>query len=455
MAGIFARLALLPHGWQQDVRINITDGLISDVAPQSEAQPGDSLVDTLLPAMPNLHSHTFQRAMAGMTEQRGQNADSFWTWRDLMYRFVQYLTPEDVEAIASFAFMEMQEHGFGSCAEFHYIHHAASGRHYANVSELAERVMSAADTTGIGLTLLPVLYSYAGLGHKPLADSQLRFENSLAEFLKLRESAASSLHRNLPADARIGVAPHSLRAVSAEDLNSLSSLFRSQPFHIHVAEQIKEVEDVFAATGQRPVEWLLNNYRVDHNWCLIHATHMTATEIKAMATSGVVAGLCPITEANLGDGIFEARNYIGASGAIGIGTDSNVNISVNGELMQLEYSQRLRERERNVLAMGPGSTGTNLYARALSGGAQALGRKCGSIAKGQLADLVAINSHDTQLLAMKPDQLIDGWIFATSGNVVTDIWSAGRHCVTQGRHAKRDEIEEDYRKTLTRLAAAL
>ena len=374
MVDVFARLALLPEGWQHDVRISITDGLISDVAGHSKAQPGDILVDTLLPAMPNLHSHTFQRAMAGMTEQRGKNADSFWTWRDLMYRFVQFLTPEDVEAIAAFAFMEMQEQGFGSCAEFHYIHHAAGGQPYANISELAERIMSAANATGMGLTLLPVLYSYAGLGHRPLAANQLRFKNSLEEFLKLHETTEKSLHRNLPADACIGVAPHSLRAVSAEDLNKLSSLFRNQPFHIHVAEQTREVEEVVAANGQRPVEWLLNNYRVDHHWCLIHATHMTAAEVNLLAKSGAVAGLCPITEANLGDGIFEAGNFIGQGGAFGIGTDSNINISLTAELQMLEYSQRLRDRERNVLAAGPGSTGTSLYRKALTGGSQEIGR---------------------------------------------------------------------------------
>ncbi|MEP6826890.1 MAG: formimidoylglutamate deiminase [Aestuariivirga sp.] len=451
MADVFARLAMLSEGWQHDVRISINDGFISDVARHSKAQPGDSSVDTLLPAMPNLHSHTFQRAMAGMTEQRSQNADSFWTWRDLMYRFVQYLTPEDVEAIAGFAFMEMQERGFGSCAEFHYIHHAAGGQPYANISELAERVMSAANATGIGLTLLPVLYSYAGLSQRPLAENQLRFKNTLEKFLKLRESTEKSLRRNLPADACIGVAPHSLRATSGEDLNRLSSLFRDQPFHIHVAEHEADENDSL----QRPVEWLLNNCQVDPHWCLIHATHMTLAEVSHMAKSGAVAGLCPVTEANLGDGIFEAKNFIGKGGTFGIGTDSNINISVTSELEMLEYSQRLRDRERNVLSGGPGSTGTSLFKKALAGGSQALGRNCGSIAEGQLADLVAINASNTQLMALNTNQLLDGWIFASSRNLVTDLWSAGRHNVSQGRHIKREPIETAYRKTLNRLAALL
>ena len=427
MAGIFARLALLPDGWQRDVRIRFSDGIIEDVSHKSIAQAQDIVVDALLPAMPNLHSHTFQRAMAGMTEQRGQSVDSFWTWRDLMYRFVQHLMPEDIEAISAFAFMEMQEQGFASCAEFHYLHHTAGGRPYAKVSELAERIMSAASTTGMGLTLLPVLYSYAGLEHKLLGENQMRFRNSMTEYLKLRESTEMALRQNMPADARIGVAPHSLRAVASEDLTELPRLFPDVPFHIHIAEQTKEVDDVVAETGQRPVEWLLNNCQVNRNWCLIHATHMSLAETSRMATSGAVAGLCPITEANLGDGIFEGKAFISAKGAFGIGTDSNIRISCKDELQSLEYSHRLRERERNVLAMGQGSTGLSLYTRALAGGAQALGRNCGTIVKGQLADLVAINSRDTQLMALKPDQLIDGWIFATSHNMVTDLWSAGRH----------------------------
>ena len=355
MASIFARLALLPDGWQRDVRISFSDGLIEGVSRQTKAQAQDCLVDALLPAMPNLHSHTFQRAMAGMTEQRGQSIDSFWTWRDLMYSFVQHLTPEDIEAISAFAFMEMQEQGFASCAEFHYLHHAAGGKPYAKVSELAERIMSAASTTGMGLTLLPVLYSYAGLGHKLLGENQKRFKNSMTEYLKLREGAEMALRQNMPTDARIGVAPHSLRAVASEDLKELSRLFPDVPFHIHIAEQTKEVDDVIAATGQRPVEWLLNNFHVNHSWCLVHATHMNLAEAVQLASSGAVAGLCPITEANLGDGIFDGKAFIATKGTFGIGTDSNISISVGDELRMLEYSHRLRERERNVLAMGQGS----------------------------------------------------------------------------------------------------
>lgn len=455
MTSIFARNALLTTGWQHNVRITLAEGKIGTISANATAQPGDTRVDTLLPALPNLHSHTFQRAMAGMTETRGESADSFWTWRDLMYRFLQHLTPDDIESIAAFAFMEMQEQGFGACAEFHYIHHAAGGARYAASSELSQRIMAAAGISGIGLTLLPVVYSYAGLGQRPLAENQLRFGNTLDQFLHLHAEARQALSGNLPGDSKIGIAPHSLRATDAAQLQQLASLMPDTPTHIHIAEQTREVDDVVAATGQRPVQWLLENVNVKSNWCLVHATHMTAAEVKAMALSGAVAGLCPLTEANLGDGIFEAAVFLRQGGVFGVGTDSNINISVAGELSTLEYSQRLRDRQRNVLAMGPNSTGHALYTRAAAGGAQALGRNCGAIETGKWADLVAIDGQHSQLLALKPQQLVDGWLFASPRNPVTELWSAGRHCVTNGEHVAHSAIEAAYRKTISRLVALL
>jgi formimidoylglutamate deiminase len=451
MSAIFAEKALLPTGWSEHVRVEYKNGLIASVESRAKARPGDHRVDSLLPAVPNLHSHTFQRAMAGMTERRGPTPDSFWTWREIMYRFLQHLTPDDVEAIAAYAFMEMQEAGFGSVAEFHYVHYGVGGMPYDKIDEMSQRIIAAATQTGIGLTLLPVLYTYGGLGGAALGQHQLRFFNDTDDYLALHDSAA----RHLRQDYRIGVAPHSLRAVSQAQLKELQAALPNQPFHIHIAEQMQEVEAVQSAYGARPVAWLLGHADVNKNWCLIHATHMTATEVTDLAATGAIAGLCPVTESNLGDGVFEAAAYVEAQGRFGVGTDSNIAISLTQELATLEYSQRLTQRKRNVLASRDGSTGLHLYQQACAGGAQALGRSCGMIASGVWADLVAIDSTSTQLMTLKTEQLLDGWIFASPRSPVTDLWSAGRHCVRGGVHTARAAIEKRYRSTMLRLAIAL
>jgi formimidoylglutamate deiminase len=454
MAHIFAKRAFLPQGWCENVRVSLQDGKITAINIADTAKPGDTRVDALLPALPNLHSHTFQRAMAGMTERRGETADSFWTWRDLMYRFLQHLQPDDIEAIAAFAFMEMQESGFGAVGEFHYLHHAPGGARYDAIDELSQRIMAAAQTTGIGLTHLPVLYSYAGLGKKPLAGNQLRFGNDLEQFERMQSAATQSL-KSLPSDARIGVAPHSLRAVSPEQLHAVAQHASHGPIHMHIAEQTREVTEVEAAYGKRPVRWLLDTMKIDDRWCLVHSTHMDSSEMKGLAKSGAVAGLCPITEANLGDGIFEGSAFLQAGGRFGVGTDSNILISAVEELRTLEYSQRLNQRQRNVMITAPGSTGEALLTASLKGGAQALARDCGSIAAGQWADLVAIDSTFGNLFPSSNAQLLDSWIFSSSSRVVTDLWSAGRHCVKEGKHVARSSIEQSYRKTMTRLMSLL
>lgn len=451
---IHAKQALLASGWANDVRITTAQGRITSIEAGTQAQSGDTRVDTLLPALGNLHSHTFQRAMAGMTEVRAAGRDSFWTWRDLMYRFMDRLTPEQIEAIAALVFMEMQEAGYASVGEFHYVHHQRGGTPYAALAELSFRVMAAASQTGIGLTHLPVLYTYGGAGQVPLADGQMRFGNDVAQFCALVEDARSGL-AGLPSDARIGIAPHSLRATSPADLSAVLAAHQNGPVHIHIAEQPKEVADIQAWLGARPVDWLLDNAAVGPDWCLIHATHMTQAETQRMAKSGAVAGLCPITEANLGDGPFNGPTYLEASGAFGVGSDSNINISLTEELRTLEYSQRLRDLARNVLVVGEGSVGHTLYTGAARGGAQALGRDAGVIAQGMLADLVAIDTRYPALCALGQDQLLDGLVFAAKDNVVTDQWSAGRHCVTGGRHIARDAIVAGYRAAVSGLLASL
>lgn len=451
---IFAAHAKLPSGWATNVRLTLADGRITAIAVDQVPQPSDTRVDTLLPSIANLHSHSFQRAMAGMTEYRAAGKDSFWTWRDLMYRFTAHLTPEQVEAIAAFVFLEMQEAGYASVGEFHYLHHQPGGAPYADLGELSARIAAAAATTGIGLTHLPVLYTYGGAGQQPLQAGQARFGNSVDRFAELVARAEVAV-AELPADCRVGIAPHSLRATSPDDLKTLLAIRRSGPVHIHIAEQPKEVADIQGWLGARPVEWLLSNVDVTPDWCLIHATHMTAKETADMARSGAVAGLCPVTEANLGDGPFNGPDYLAAGGAFGIGSDSNVLISLTEELRTLEYSQRLRDMARNVMVVGEGSVGDTLYTGAAKGGAQAVGRGAGEIAVGELADLVAIDSTAPSLCALRREQLLDGLVFAARDSVVTDVWSAGRHAVQSGRHFRRDDIVSNYRAAMRSLMASL
>jgi formimidoylglutamate deiminase len=455
MRTIFAATALLEDGWAKDVLIGIdVDGRIASVAKNGTAEADSTRVETLLPALSNLHSHTFQRAMAGLTERRGPSErDSFWTWREVMYRFLDLLSSEDIEAIAAFAFMEMQEAGFAAVAEFHYLHNQPGGAAYEDPGELSARIAAAQGSTGIGLTLLPVYYAQGGVDGRPLAGGQLRFGNRLAAFAELMKRA-SEIVKGLSPDTGLGVAPHSLRAVGPADLEALTGMLPEAPFHMHIAEQQGEVEETLAELGARPVEWLLANMPVDRRWCLIHCTHMEPRETEALARSGAVAGLCPVTEANLGDGIFDGARFLTAGGSFGVGSDSNIRISVNGELCQLEYSQRLRDRARVVLAGADQSAGRTLYDRTLAGGAQALGRKSGRIAPGFWADLVALDQGDGLALASQPDLPLDNWIFAGEG-AVTDVWSAGRHCVKSGRHVHRDEIAARYRQCLAGIAARL
>ena len=455
MQNIFAAHALLADGWAENVLVAVgEDGRVAQVKKDGAAGPDARHVPVLLPAPGNLHSHTFQRAMAGLAERRGPSErDSFWTWRAVMYRFLDLLTPEEIEAVAAFAFMEMQEAGFAAVAEFHYLHNQPGGAGFADPGELSQRIAAAAQETGIGLTLLPVYYRQGGVDGRPLAGGQLRFGNDLDSFATLIERA-KEIVRDLPTDTGLGLAPHSLRAVPTDDLKALENWLPDAPFHMHIAEQAAEVEETLAVLGARPVEWLLEHLPVDGGWCLIHCTHMEPYETEALARSGAVAGLCPVTEANLGDGIFDAARFIACGGRLGVGSDSNILISVNGELRQLEYSQRLRDRARVVMAESGRSAGRRLYDRALAGSAQALGRKAGAIAPGKWADLVALSPREAFPIGNHPDLPLDGWIF-TNDHAVTDLWSAGRHMVREGRHISRDAIAARYRATLAAIAGRM
>jgi formimidoylglutamate deiminase len=447
---LHAETALLPEGWARDVRIVIEDGRIASISPGHA--PEGLAHGCLLPAPVNLHSHTFQRAMAGLTEARTAGQDSFWTWRTLMYRFLDRLSPEDVQAIAAQAMVEMAESGFSADCEFHYLHHPVGGGTYADPAELSLRIAAAASETGLGLTHLPVIYEQGGVDGRALAGGQLRFGSSPEVYAALLEGAGRALSA-MP-DAVLGVAPHSLRAVSRATLDRVAGMVPGGPVHIHIAEQVAEVTEVQAAWGARPVDWAVANLPLDRRWCMIHATQMTPAETSALAKTGAVAGLCPITEANLGDGIFDAPGWLAAGGAFGVGSDSNVRISLPEELRLLEYSQRLNLKARAVMADSR-STGRWLWQGAARGGAQAAGRGAGAIAVGEWADLLALDTDDLRLQGLGGDQLLDAFVFAGRDGLVTDLWSAGRHIVQNGQHIARDAIAHRFRATMRRLREAL
>jgi len=450
---LFTELALISDAWAQNVRISVgQDGKITDVGIGVDPGPDDQQLRNriLLPAMANLHSHSFQRSMAGMTEKRVKKQDSFWSWRELMYSFLDKLKPEHVESIATLVFMEMLESGYASVGEFHYVHHQQGGQPYENVAETSSRIIAAALRTGIGLTHLPVFYMQGGLNGEQLSQGQLRFGNEAEQYFRLLEQINNEIQR-APEDYMLGMAPHSLRAVSQEALKDILDTRQFGPVHIHISEQQKEVEDIQNNYGKRPVNWLLDNVDVDSRWCLVHATHMLPEETSKLAQSGAVAGLCPITEANLGDGIFDGSEYVTYGGKYGIGSDSNVRISLTEELRMIEYSQRLSRKERNVMTDSSGSLGKSLYINALSGGAQALSRNSGSIASGQWADLIALDSEALAFSGSSENEILDRWIFSADDSLVREVWSAGRQMVKEGRHVKHDQIEKQYRNTIKEL----
>lgn len=447
VTSVFARKALIDENWAEDVRLTIEGGTIQSVVRNARPRDDDDeRYDIVVPGMPNLHSHAFQRAMAGTAEVRGLEADSFWSWRTIMYRTALSMDPDDVEAVAARLYMEMLEAGFTRVGEFHYLHHDPDGHAYANVAELAERVAAASVVSGIGLTLLPVFYAHSGFGGLAPAAEQRRFINSPERFARLLEGCRS-LVSAVPG-ANLGLAPHSLRAVTPSELTWLEELAGDGPIHIHVAEQVKEAEDCLAWCGKRPVEWLLDNASVDGRWCLIHATHMTVSEINEMAKRGAVAGLCPITEANLGDGIFPAEAFVEAGGRFGIGSDSNVSISVAHELRQLEYSQRLGLRARNVISEPGRSTGRQLFDKAVSGGAAAL-KSDGGLAVGESADFVALDISEA-FDGGGSDRVLDQWIFGDAVKI-DSVWAQGKKVVAEGRHVERERISSRFRDTMDRL----
>ena len=451
---LHAKEVLLSEGWRSDVRLVIQNGVIAEVKAGVAPQAGEERHALLVPAMSNLHSHAFQRGMAGRAEVRGPGSDSFWSWRDMMYRFALAMTPEEVEAIAAQLYVEMLEAGFCRVGEFHYLHHAPDGQPYGDIGEMAKAIMAAAEESGIGLTLLPVFYAHSTFGGAPPRDAQRRFVNDVDGFVRLLESTNDAISRL--DGAILGVAAHSLRAVTPEELAIVAELRRDAPIHIHAAEQIKEVEDCVAWSGLRPIEWLLENQAVDSRWCLIHATHMTPAEVSGLGASGAVVGLCPVTEANLGDGIFAGPTFSDVNGRWGIGSDSNVLIGVADELRQFEYSQRLQSQARNIIAMPNKSTGRVLFEAALIGGGQAVGQEHKAhIATGAPANLVSLDPSHPALVGRSGDSVLDSWIFAASRPAVDSVWVFGQKRVEAGRHHRREDVARRFNQVIADLSGRL
>ncbi|RQP24172.1 formimidoylglutamate deiminase [Piscinibacter terrae] len=450
---LIAPHALLEHGWASDVLLVWNPaGTLVGVTPGAAGINGVRRAPgPVLPGMPNLHSHAFQRAFAGLTEYQANPSDSFWSWRDRMYRFAAALTPELLEDIATHLYVEMLRAGYTSVCEFHYVHHDAQGKPYFEPAEMALRISAAARRAGIGLTLLPVLYQTSGFGGKPPLDGQRRFINDVDALLRIVERLHDS-------DASVGIAPHSLRAVPPDALahavDGLHAMDAKAPVHIHIAEQQKEVDDCLAWSGQRPVQWLLDHAEVDDRWCLVHATHVDETELKAMAASRAVAGLCPSTEANLGDGVFPAAAFAHANGIWGIGSDSHACVDVAEELRLLEYSQRLALQRRNVMASSSmPDVAQHLWMNAVKGGAQASARPIAGLAAGQRADFVVLDAGGT-MHGLSPAQMLASHVFARHAQThVREVWVSGRRRVADGLHQIGDTARSAFVAARSKLLA--
>lgn len=430
---VFAPRAWLSTGWHHRVLFKIENGFFTEI--KVNATPPDNtlyLNGPVLPTIANVHSHAFQYLMAGMAEVSLNSNDSFWSWRDLMYRLVRKLNPEQVNIIATQLYIEMLKAGYTQVAEFHYLHHDKSGNTYADPAEMSRQLLAAAKGSGIGMTLLPVLYSYSGFGGLPPNPGQMRFVHSADSYLKLMEKIDKNLSSKTQ---KLGVCFHSLRAVSPEQMREiLIQTDKKRPIHIHVAEQQKEVDDCLNWSGQRPVEWLDNNMGLDNRWCLVHATHLSNQEIKQIASRHSVIGLCPTTEANLGDGIFPGVDFEKAEGRWAIGSDSHVSLSIVDELRTLEYGQRLRDQQRNRLYRESQiSIGDNLYSQALNGGNQACGINLG-LKEGARADFMVLKENHPFIAASEDKDLLNRWLFACNENLINDVFVAGKQVIKDGYH---------------------
>jgi len=449
---------LTAQGWRQNVSATLDDNGFFTSLNSDDNPSGLARIDGyVIPGSTNLHSHAFQRAMAGLGELRGNSADSFWSWREVMYKFVAIIDPDDLAAIAARLYVDFLKGGFTCVGEFHYLHHGPDGSTYENCAQMSLAIIAAAKISGIALTHLPVFYAHSGFGGTAPNSAQKRFVHSLDDYAKLlsdlKDACKFPLHQ-------LGIAPHSLRAVTGDELTALQDIRKDitpeGPMHIHIAEQVKEVEDCIAHYGARPVEWLLANADVDESWCLIHATHMTTDETVNMAKSGAIAGLCPMTEANLGDGIFPAEEYQTAGGQFGVGTDSNIRTNAAEELQMLEYSQRLSNRRRNILAESDNpNVGDSLYQQACSGGARALSQPAGAIEVNRRADFIVLDAHLDGVQRPANPRYMDYWLFGANDRAPKHVFVAGQQVIADGHHKADDDIDADYRRVMAKLLSEI
>jgi len=451
---LFTEKVLLADGWATNKTLVINKGVITDIITGfvDGAERADGIV---IPGMVNCHSHAFQRAFAGFSEQGSEGQDSFWTWRNIMYKFLGQLTAEHAQIIATQLYIEMLKMGYTRVAEFHYLHHDINGKNYPQLSEMAEAIFKAAKSSGIGLTMLPVLYCHAGFGELPANDGQKRFINSITKFNELVSDcfALSSNYSN----TNVGIAPHSLRAVDKKALhnavNHVRHLDEKAPIHIHIAEQQKEVDDCTEHYGERPVQWLLNNVSLDEQWCLIHATHINEQERQGIIANKAIAGICPTTEANLGDGIFPTTEFLLEGGTFAIGSDSHISVNPVEELRWLEYAQRLIKQQRAILASSDqASVGQNLWQKAALGGAQSTNSNTGELSIGKQADLLVLKNKNMKLFAHNERYFLDSLIFASQQNMISDVMVNGQWVVKEGQHALEQSVAIQFTDILEHLS---
>ena len=450
MTSLFARKALLPDGWADDVLLRIRDGLIDDVTPGET--PGEASVVTgcIIPGLCNAHSHAFQRALAGRTEERSPAGhDSFWTWRERMYELAAMLDPGLLHAIARQAYTEMLLCGYTTVAEFHYLHRDSAATSAG--MQMFDALATAASETGIRLTYVPVLYERAGF-HAPQPEGpQKLFAMPLEQFLAHHEEASGRRSERLS----VGIGAHSLRAVSAPSLQAIAEAGRNAggPIHLHIAEQQREVDQCLAAYQRRPVRWLLENLGVDEQWCLVHATHMDADETKSLAGSGAVVCVCPSTEANLGDGLFPLADYLAHGGRLAIGSDSHISINPFEELRWLEYGQRLVTQTRNVTSFRSPHVGRELFERAVEGGAQASGQATAGLRRAAPADLVALYDDDPMLAGHGDESRLDALVFSGYRLPIEGVMVHGEWLVADGEHTSGAATRDAFRAAAAAVGA--
>lgn len=452
---IYCKTLLQGEQWLDNAVLDLdSNGLIRGIQPGTPQTADSSINGIVIPGMPNAHSHSFQRVIAGLTGPRGNDGDSFWSWREAMYRAANSLSPQQFAAVARWVFTEMLKAGFTSCAEFHYLHHQPTGQVYSDLSEMSSRLIDAAVESGISMTLLPVLYCTAGFGKTHVSQQQQRFYNPADRYLRLLESCKTAIESRPLIE--LGMAPHSLRAVPGPVLQEVLQSWpeKNYPVHIHIAEQPAEIDDCIAHLGARPVDWLLDNFDVDERWCLVHATHMSDEELRRCAASQAIAGLCPTTEADLGDGVFKTLAWLNSGGRFAIGSDSNVRISIAEELRLLEYNERLRSGRRNVLATPTETCGRFLYQHAASTGAVAMGQAVGRLEPGKRADLLVLDDDHELLNGRQADAALDTWIFAGDNSMLKSVWVAGRQVVENGCHVTDTASRSGFMQTLKEIQNA-